>query len=99
MKRVIFVNENTLGHASYLLPFVKELLSRPELGIEPRVLDATPLPRRLARWETSIRGLRKFDLDLSNARWRLVTNKHVRNPLDPLPASNVVDSVSVNTQS
>jgi len=99
MRRVIFVNENTLGHASYILPFVRELQKRPELGIEPRVIDAMPLPRNLARWAVSIRGLRKLDLDLSNSRWRLLASKHVRNLLEPLLASNVVDSVVVNTQS
>ena len=99
MRRVIFVNENTLGHASYMLPFVQELQRRPELGVEPRVIDAMPLPRNLARWAISIRGLRKLDLDLSNSRWRLVASKHVRNLLEPLLGSNEVDSVVVNTQS
>ena len=72
MMRVAFINENTLGHASYLVPFVRQFEARPDLGIEPQLINATPLPPALERRANfTVRGLRKFGLDFHNARWRL----------------------------
>ena len=69
---VAFLNENTLGHTSYLPRFAGELLRRPELGVTPHVLDALPLPPHLRRLgDTSIRGLRKFGLDFHGTRWMI----------------------------
>ncbi|MHB8521997.1 MAG: glycosyltransferase family 4 protein [Limisphaerales bacterium] len=97
---VAFINENTLGHASYLLPFVQAFRDRPELGIQPHLIDATPLPPQLERranW--SIRGLRRWGLDFHNARWRLTVSRHAREQLDGLRARQPIDAVVVNTQS
>jgi hypothetical protein len=97
---VAFLNENTLGHTSYLPRFAAELRRRPELGIEPRLLDALPLPHDLARMgDTSIRGLRKFGLDFHSTRWRIATSRHLRRQLDALRQRETVDAVVLNTQS
>jgi glycosyltransferase involved in cell wall biosynthesis len=97
---VAFVNENTLGHASYLLPFVEELRKHPELGIEPHVIDATPLPPSLSHWANfSVRGLRKWGLDFGSARWRMTVSSFVRQEVNRLGASHVLDAIVVNTQS
>ncbi len=97
---VAFLNENTLGHASYLMPFVRWFEAHPEAGIQPHVIHATPLPPDM-RWraDMSIRGLRKAGLDFHNARWRLTVSEHVRNELDALRAKQPLDAVVVNTQS
>lgn len=97
---VAFLNENTLGHTSYLPRFAAELRRRPELGIEPRLLDALPLPSDLARLgDSSIRGLRKFGLDFHSTRWRIATSRHLRRQLDALRQREKVDAVVLNTQS
>ncbi len=97
---VAFLNENTLGHTSYLPRFAEELLRRPELGVTPRVLDALPLPPHLRRLgDTSIRGLRKFGLDFHGTRWRVAASRHLREQLDQLRQRERVDALVVNTQS
>jgi len=97
---VAFINENTLGHASYLVPFVQALRARPEWGVEPHLIHATPLPKSLAlRANFSVRGLRKWGLDFHNARWRLTVSRHVRDQLTALRARKSIDAVVVNTQS
>ncbi len=97
---VAFLNENTLGHTSYLPRFAAELERRPELGIRPRVLDALPLPESLRRLgDTSIRGLRKFGLDFHITRWRIAISRHVRQQLDALKTREPVDALLINTQS
>ncbi len=97
---VAFINENTLGHASYLVPFVQALRERPELGVEPHLIDATPLPKALAlRANFSVRGLRKWGLDFHNARWRITVSRHVSNQVAALRARQSIDAVVVNTQS
>lgn|GEM_PF-678475 len=97
---VAFLNENTLGHTSYLPRFAAELERRPELGVRPLVLDALPLPPSLRRLgDTSIRGLRKFGLDFHITRWRLAISRHARRQLDALRARERIDAVVVNTQS
>ncbi len=98
--RVAFVNENTLGHASYLRPLVRELERRPELEIEPRWLDATPLPPALERRAGfTIPGLRRWGLDGARARWRKVVSAHVRRQLEALDAREPLAATVVNTQS
>lgn len=97
---VAFLNENTLGHTSYLPRFVRELERRPEFGVVPRLLDVTPLPEALRRRaDFSLRGLRKVGLDFHIARWRRVVSAHARNLLDDLRRREAVDAVVVNTQS
>jgi glycosyltransferase involved in cell wall biosynthesis len=97
---VAFLNENTLGHTSYLPRFARELERRPELGIVPRLIDVTPLPAALQRRaDFSIRGLRKFGLDLQAARWRRIASAHARNQVDALRAREPVAALVVNTQS
>lgn len=98
--KVAFLNENTLGHTSYLPRFAAELSRRPELEIEPVVLDALPLPTSLRRLgDTSIRGLRKFGLDFHGTRWRIAISRHLRQQLEDLRINERVDALVVNTQS
>jgi hypothetical protein len=98
--KVAFLNENTLGHTSYLPRFAAELARRPELEVDAQVLDALPLPPHLRRWgDTSVRGLRKFGLDLHGTRWRVAASRHLREQLDALRRREQVEAVVVNTQS
>lgn len=97
---VAFLNENTLGHTSYLPRFAAELARRPELGVKAHVLDALPLPPDLRRLgDTSVRGLRKFGLDLHTTRWRVAASRHLRRQLDELRRREDIGAVVVNTQS
>ena len=97
---VAFVNENTLGHASYLLPFCNHLREHPELGVTPHLIHATPLPDGLSRRANlSIRGLRKWGLDFHNSRWRMAVSRFVRDQLTPLVEQGALDAVVANTQS
>ena len=96
---VVFINENTLGHASYLLPFVAKLEQRPEVGIRPHLLNATPLPEPLrARADRTIPVLRRFGLDLHAARWRRLVSRHVARQLGEILRQCKVDAVVANTQ-
>lgn len=97
---VAFINENTLGHASYLLPFVRWFVAHPEAGIQPHVIDAMPLPPELSRRaDFSIPLLRRYGLDFQNARWRFAVSQNVRQQLAALRAKQRIDAVVVNTQS
>ncbi|MCC7377360.1 MAG: glycosyltransferase family 4 protein [Verrucomicrobiales bacterium] len=97
---VAFINENTLGHVSYLPRFVDELQRRPELGIRPLPIDVTPLPPALAkRADMTIRGLRRFGLDFHVARWRRIASAHAADQLEALRREHRLHAVVVNTQS
>jgi glycosyltransferase involved in cell wall biosynthesis len=97
---VAFLNENTLGHTSYLPRFAATLAARPELGVTPYVLDALPLPAHLRRLgDTAIRGLWQVGLDFHATRWRIAISRHAREQLDALRAQIQLDAVVVNTQS
>jgi glycosyltransferase involved in cell wall biosynthesis len=98
--KVLFINENTLGHTSYLRPYLAYLQACPELGISPSWLNATPLPPALERRANfSVRGLRKWGLDFHVARWRLAVSRHVAAQLSALRSNQPVHTVVVNTQS
>ncbi len=97
---VAFLNENALGHRSYLPRFVDELQRRPELGIDPVRIDVTPLPPAWAkRANFSVRGLRRFGLDFHLARWRRVTSAWALRQVQELRGTRRVDALVVNTQS
>ena len=98
--KVAFVNENMLGHASYLLPFVNRFQEHPELGVTPYLIHATPVPAPRSYWANfSVRGLRKWGLDFGNLRWRTSVSRFVRDQLDRLCEQQDIDAVVVNTQS
>ncbi|MBV8269772.1 MAG: glycosyltransferase family 4 protein [Planctomycetaceae bacterium] len=100
MLHVAFVNENTLGHGSYLPLYVRAFETDPGHGVVPRVVHATPLPPDLRRFgEGSVRLLRRWGLDLGPTRWRLAASRHVRHQLEELHARELLDAVVVNTQS
>ena len=97
---VAFLNENTLGHTSYLPRYAEEFTRRPELEVVPRLIDALPLPAHLKRLgDGSIRGLRRFGLDFHATRWRIATSRHLREQLERLQRRERIDAVVVNTQS
>lgn len=97
---VAFLNENTLGHTSYLPRYAAEFNRRPELDVVPRLIDALPLPGHLKRLgDGSIRGLRRFGLDFHATRWRIATSRHLREQLERLQHRERIDAVVVNTQS
>jgi glycosyltransferase involved in cell wall biosynthesis len=96
--KVLFINENTLGHASYLLPYVDYFRTNPQWRIDPVLLNATPLPSHLGRRaDRTIRLLRRFDLDFHHARWRMVVSGYVAQAVRA--ACQQVDLVMANTQS
>ncbi len=97
---VAFLNENTLGHTSYLPRFAEALSARPELGVKPHVIDVLPLPADLRRLgDTSVRGLRKVGLDFHTTRWRVAISRHARRQLDSLRQRVTIHAIVVNTQS
>lgn len=100
MNVVAFVDENQLGHSSYLPRYTSYFDSHPELGIKPILLRATPVPARY-RWhtDTQIRLLRKWGLDFHNARWRLGVSGYVRESLERLDREHSLHAIVVNTQS
>lgn len=97
---VAFINENALGHRSYLPRFVGAFKARPELDIRPHPIDVYPLPMtfKLGAY-VRMPGLDKFDLDLYETRVRLVTSWHARRKLDALRRRQQIEAVMVNTQS
>lgn len=100
MRYVAFVNENTLGHASYLMPLVRGFEERPEFGITPHLVNAVSPDAPEPWWGTvSIRGLRRWGLDWHCTRWRLAVSRHVRREIDRLRETVKLDAVVVNTQS
>jgi glycosyltransferase involved in cell wall biosynthesis len=97
---VAFLNENALGHASYLPRFAAEFRKHPELGIDPKVLDVVPMPEAIQRQaDFTVRGLRRWGLDFHVARWRRVASRQARRQLDELRRRERVEAVVVNTQS
>jgi len=100
MRHIAFINENTLGHASYLVPYVRWFERHPRLELTPHLLNATPLPPALAtRANLTVPGLRGFGLDFHATRWRLAVSRHVRAQVDELRRRQPLDALVVNTQS
>jgi glycosyltransferase involved in cell wall biosynthesis len=96
---VAFVNENTLGHTSYLPRFVDALNSHPEWGCSAIRVDATPLPQELRGSEKGIRGLSRLGLDWQITRWRRAASANAAAQLTALSKSARIDAIVVNTQS
>ncbi len=97
---VAFINENELGHGSYLPRFVEYFEKHPELGVAPLLLNATPLPEELKRKaNSSIRGLRRIGLDTHVSRWRQIVSAHVGSMIPEITERHGARTVVVNTQS
>lgn len=96
---VAFVNENTLGHSSYLPRFVDSINSHPELDCRAIRLDATPLPPELRGAERGIRGLSRLGLDWQITRWRRAASENSASKLKELVRRDRVDAIVINTQS
>ncbi len=97
--KVAFVNENTLGHTSYLPRFVDSLNAHPEWGCRAVQLNATPLPSELRGAERGIRGLSRLGLDWQITRWRRAASMNAASQLQELVRRGEVDAIVVNTQS
>lgn len=96
MVRVAFVNENTLGHRSYLEPLADGLRSR----IEIDWFNAAPLPPDLDWFgNASIRGLRRWGLDAGATRWRMAASHHALRQVTAKHAQEPYQAIVVNTQS
>lgn len=96
---VAFINENTLGHTSYLPRFVAALRAHPEWECIPHQIDAVPLPPNLRHAERGIRGLGRFGLDWLLTRWRRAASANAARQLSELRATTRIDALVVNTQS
>lgn len=96
---VAFINENILGHNSYLPRFIEELDRRPELGIQTRCINVLPLPPEDDSRHWHIRGLYRLGLDFGIHRWRQALSRHAARQLEALMEQERVDAVVVNTQS
>lgn len=97
---VAFINENELGHSSYLPRFAEHFERHPDLGVEPILINATPLPEELDRKaNASIRGLRRIGFDTHVSRWRTVVSSHVGSMVPALIERHGVRVLVVNTQS
>lgn len=96
---VAFINENTLGHTSYLPRYVDALEADPSLGVVPFRIDAMPLPEPLRSAERGIRGVHRLGLDGLVTRWRRATSRHAADQLLALRRTTRVDAMVVNTQS
>jgi glycosyltransferase involved in cell wall biosynthesis len=96
MLRVAFVNENTLGHRSYLKPLA--------LGInsicETDWFDAIPLPLDL-NWfgNVSVPGIRRWGLDAGATRWRIAASCNALRQVKAENAKAPYSAIIVNTQS
>lgn len=100
MPRVAFVNENTLGHRSYLEPLARALEAMPGSNFQVDWHDATPLPPDLAWFgESSVRGLRRCGLDLGATRWRVAASRNALRLVRQGHARQHYDAVVANTQS
>lgn len=97
--RAVFVNENTLGHTSYLPRFVRAIQQIAPPDWECIQLDATPLPPELRSAERGFRGLNRLGLDFLASRWRKALCTHVRQQLTRIAAGRPIDALVVNTQS
>jgi glycosyltransferase involved in cell wall biosynthesis len=97
---IAFVNENTMGHASYLLPYIRMLQEHKEWGIEPILIDATPLPEDYAQQARfPLKGLRRPGLDLHESRWRLGVSKYVLDQVRELQRRTSLQALVLNPQS
>ena len=100
MARVAFINENTLGHRSYLEPYAQSLKGMPNNCFDIDWHDVIPLPADLAWFgETSIRGLRRWGLDLGATRWRMAASQHALRLVRQAHSRRPYDAIVVNTQS
>ena len=96
---VAFVNENTLGHTSYLPRFAEYLSVHPEWNCRPIRVDATPLPKELQSAERGVRGLSRFGLDWQISRWRQAASANAGALLRIASTRQRIDAIVVNTQS
>ncbi len=100
--RVLFLNENTLGHTSYLPAFVREFQRSPELGIIPETADVAPLPEERMRLTADpFRGAHRVGLSTHYRKWREQASLHAKSLLQERWASGSPkpDIVVANTQS
>jgi glycosyltransferase involved in cell wall biosynthesis len=101
MKPIIFLNENTLGHSSYLPLFAAEFARHPEWGIAIEQIDVAPLPPAVEQSASDrLPGAMRLGLSAHYRRWREAASQHAAYLLSQsLAAHPNVRTVVVNTQS
>lgn len=100
MKEVLFISEASLGHESYLPPMVEWLNQHPELQIRPTLIRVPPFTGARRLWGTlSLRGFRRWGLDLAIWRWRAAASLEVRRHVRQQTGATRFEAVVVNTQS
>lgn len=98
MIRALFLNENALGHSSYLPVFAKRLQERPEWGVIPDLIDVAPLPDSLeALAAPPFRGAGRLGWNTHYRRWRELASRYAVDLLRERVKD--ADVVVVNTQS
>ncbi|MDL5050786.1 glycosyltransferase family 4 protein [Oscillatoria amoena NRMC-F 0135] len=100
MMRVLFLNENTLGHASYLPRFASAFAAHPEFGCQIHQLDVCPLPADLEHAAQDPLPLAaRFGFSRLYRRWREIASLHAQTLLDQHLTQHPADALVVNTQS
>lgn len=102
MKRVLFLNENTLGHSSYLPRFAEEFARHPEYGWQVDLLNVAPLPPEIeSQAAEPFRGAVRLGLGTHYRRWREVASAYAARLVgqhlaqEPAPSALVVNTQSV----
>lgn len=102
MKPILFLNENTLGHSSYLPRYAEEFARHPEYGFSVEMLNVAPLPPEIEKQAAEpFRGAVRLGLGTHYRRWRELASAHAaslvhrRLAQSPAPAAIVVNTQSV----
>lgn len=98
MLRLLFLNENALGHSSYLPAFAAAIARDPEVQVTQ--LDVAPLPPNLERQAAPpFRGAARLGLSPDYRRWRELASGHAARLTQSALAATPYDALVVNTQS
>lgn len=98
MPRLLFLNENALGHSSYLPAFAAEMTRN--LQAQVTQIDVVPLPPELEKKAgPSFRGAARLGLSPEYRRWRELASEHAARLTQNALAEASYDALVVNTQS
>ena len=71
MRKILFINENALGHSSYLPVFAREIEAHPEYGFQVEMVSIAPLPQEYEQQANrDFRGAARLGLSQHYRRWR-----------------------------
>lgn len=97
MRTVCFLNENTLGHSSYLPRFAEAIASESNGAWGVNRIDVAPLPEeREAAAQDKIRGAVRLGISTYYRKWREQASSHA---LELWRKNGSGDALVVNTQS